>query len=604
VDLQFVQVDSKDQVDEVIVFLDPRWKLLFPCSLLLGLAATHFGLESAIGAALYTRITRGFLFAYCVLGFFHFLIPLALGFFQFFIPLAFRRWQIALFHCILFAGTSFFLWLTSGAPSNELMFNHFMKRAIFAQGVFALAIYWSYRLVPLMRRGRPTEKSGPGRLQEKLKHQKLPQLETIHPHKDGLRMRLFFPSSESEKIGLVDLHFVEKRNRLDLHCRLPVRSTPAEEIILQPQSEGLKGEVQSIGKRKLNHDTLDALYVIRSEREELDLLLLLQGPLLGLAPFSAKIEIRGEEVGIHLPEFEEEGVDWSILLDEISALWQNVERYNQGWRPEKAELLAIATHQVSPATQKNPALKNHLFYRSPYRMWSHLVFMVLWVFTMLLSWSAKDLSLIKLGLKDANGKKAGLWIEWYPSGQKKEEGSYKNGNEEGNSTKWHRNGQKEYEGSYKNGKKEGKWIEWRRDGKKDEVGSYKNGKKEGKWSYWGWGGQKEYEGSYKNDVKEGNWTTWHDNGQKEHEGSYKNGKKEGKWTEWWYYGQWSEGNYKNDVKEGNWTTWHDNGQKKHEGSYKNGKKDGKWIEWDKYGGPKKVWTYENGIARDQIYLLE
>ena len=58
-----------------------------------------------------------------------------------------------------------------------------------------------------------------------------------------------------------------------------------------------------------------------------------------------------------------------------------------------------------------------------------------------------------------DGTEVGLWVGWHESGQKKEEGSYKNGKEEGLWTYWHNNEQKMSEGSYKNGQLEGLWFE-------------------------------------------------------------------------------------------------------------------------------------------------
>ena len=55
------------------------------------------------------------------------------------------------------------------------------------------------------------------------------------------------------------------------------------------------------------------------------------------------------------------------------------------------------------------------------------------------------------------------FFKYYESGQKKEEGTFKDGKEDGLWTSNHRNGQKRYEGTYKDGKEiSGKW--WNEDG--------------------------------------------------------------------------------------------------------------------------------------------
>ena len=50
-----------------------------------------------------------------------------------------------------------------------------------------------------------------------------------------------------------------------------------------------------------------------------------------------------------------------------------------------------------------------------------------------------------------NGKEEGLWISWYPNGQKESEGNFVNG-QEGLWTTWYPNGQKKSEGDFVNGK--------------------------------------------------------------------------------------------------------------------------------------------------------
>ena len=51
-----------------------------------------------------------------------------------------------------------------------------------------------------------------------------------------------------------------------------------------------------------------------------------------------------------------------------------------------------------------------------------------------------------------NGKMNGEWTDWYESGEKSGEKTYKDGEFDGLWTEWHENGQKRYEQTYKNGK--------------------------------------------------------------------------------------------------------------------------------------------------------
>ena len=59
-------------------------------------------------------------------------------------------------------------------------------------------------------------------------------------------------------------------------------------------------------------------------------------------------------------------------------------------------------------------------------------------------------------------------------------------------------GKKEFEGSYKDGKKDGLWTDYYENGQKSSELTYKNDKKDGKWTYWYEDGQKKWEGTYKN----------------------------------------------------------------------------------------------------------
>jgi antitoxin component YwqK of YwqJK toxin-antitoxin module len=74
-----------------------------------------------------------------------------------------------------------------------------------------------------------------------------------------------------------------------------------------------------------------------------------------------------------------------------------------------------------------------------------------------------------------NGKREGLWISWYESGQEWSEGTYKNGLKNGPATVWHENGMKRYEGFYTNDERSGKWTYWDESGKVvDEIDQKKN----------------------------------------------------------------------------------------------------------------------------------
>ena len=61
----------------------------------------------------------------------------------------------------------------------------------------------------------------------------------------------------------------------------------------------------------------------------------------------------------------------------------------------------------------------------------------------------------------------GLWMLWYENGQKEEETTYRDGQREGLRTRWHDNGQKQQETTFRDGKEEGLRTEWNDNGQKE-----------------------------------------------------------------------------------------------------------------------------------------
>ena len=171
-----------------------------------------------------------------------------------------------------------------------------------------------------------------------------------------------------------------------------------------------------------------------------------------------------------------------------------------------------------------------------------------------------------------HGKPHGIYISWYGSWQKSEQGSYKTGNRDGAWTMWHENGQKSQEGTYKHGNREGLWSEWYADGTDKSNGNYIDGRPDGLWTEWHENGQKKLEETWKNHQQDGLSTEWYENGQKIRTGSYITGSRDGLWTEWHENGQKSqEGTYSEDFRVGDWTWWYESGTKMAKGTFKDGK---------------------------------
>ena len=127
-----------------------------------------------------------------------------------------------------------------------------------------------------------------------------------------------------------------------------------------------------------------------------------------------------------------------------------------------------------------------------------------------------------------NYSSEGRWEFFYPSGQKKAEGSYADTlhtvvdgfhSEEDDSA-----------GIMIDGR-EGPWALWYDNGQKWQETTFRDGKEEGLRTEWNDNGQKEFEGLLREGGREGLFTTWHENGQKQLEETYLNGTRTSG-TEW------------------------------------------------------------------------
>ena len=103
--------------------------------------------------------------------------------------------------------------------------------------------------------------------------------------------------------------------------------------------------------------------------------------------------------------------------------------------------------------------------------------------------------IIPLG-KMKNGKKDGLWTEWYPNKRKLEE-TYKYGMLDGFVSLFYKNGQREWRHTYNNGQFDGLWTYWYEDGHKMKEGSFECGDSIGIWIWWDKNGHVKKEKKYK-----------------------------------------------------------------------------------------------------------
>jgi antitoxin component YwqK of YwqJK toxin-antitoxin module len=74
--------------------------------------------------------------------------------------------------------------------------------------------------------------------------------------------------------------------------------------------------------------------------------------------------------------------------------------------------------------------------------------------------------------------------EWYPNGQLRLAGQYRQGLQTGSFMWWHANGQKQIEGQFVNGLKNGRWRWFHASGRKAIEGEYDKDVEIGQWTWW------------------------------------------------------------------------------------------------------------------------
>ena len=241
---------------------------------------------------------------------------------------------------------------------------------------------------------------------------------------------------------------------------------------------------------------------------------------------------------------------------------------------------------------------------------------------------------------DKQGRKQGLWKEFYPDGSLKWAGTYKNDikngyfkyyDQEGNlekidkyvdgilqedppelavydiRTDYYPDGSIKVLGSYKNGVAEGVRREYDKNGKiEDSYLMYRgsvighgiideSGLRQGPWKEYYTEGPLKAEGTYKNNVRIGLWKFYHLNGKLEEIGKYdKKGKGTGLWK--WYYDNGllrREENLYEGIYEGDYVEYYIDSTVLLEGTYVDNIKEGHWI--DSHNGYREEGDYLDGV---------
>ena len=138
-----------------------------------------------------------------------------------------------------------------------------------------------------------------------------------------------------------------------------------------------------------------------------------------------------------------------------------------------------------------------------------------------LSWKPDGVKCSHSSLENGQG----ILTNYYDSGERQLEESYRSGLLNGLTTRFYKNSQKEEENFYLNGRLHGQRASWHNNGQKIEQLFYLEGVKSGPYSLWSKDGQKYDEGIYKNGKLDGKRIQWSRNGLERFEETYKNGEK-------------------------------------------------------------------------------
>ena len=198
------------------------------------------------------------------------------------------------------------------------------------------------------------------------------------------------------------------------------------------------------------------------------------------------------------------------------------------------------------------------------------------------------------GITDEDGKRQGVWKEFYPNGELKSEGNYVNSKQEGVWNFYFENQKIEVKGSYKNGKKEGRWYWNYPNGALLQEENWRNGKLDGEFLEYNENGEITVKGEYLEGTEEGEW--FYIQGNAIEKGRYYDGMRTGLWvTKWKESGVLiSEIEYDQNYFSGKHTLYHFNGKIRETGKYSGGERVGIWYTYDEDGELLLTTVYDDG----------
>lgn len=197
------------------------------------------------------------------------------------------------------------------------------------------------------------------------------------------------------------------------------------------------------------------------------------------------------------------------------------------------------------------------------------------------------------GSLDSLGRRTGDWTEFWPNGEVRSAGPYKEGLREGQWTFYSRDGRVEQEGGYRAGQWHGRWVWYHLDGSVHRDEQYRKGREDGDFVEWSETGDVLAQGVYERGRKQGDWVE-HVNDDRR-EGAYVDGERDGQWIHFDAEGNVVfEGAYVAGIPTGEHVAYWPSGIREWIGSYKGGLRDGNWRYFDGAGSIRLIRQYEAG----------
>lgn len=178
--------------------------------------------------------------------------------------------------------------------------------------------------------------------------------------------------------------------------------------------------------------------------------------------------------------------------------------------------------------------------------------------------------LVGQGIVDTDGKRRGLYKEFYPDSTLRAEGVFVEG------------------------QRSGEWKFYYHNGQVQEVGCYNEGQPDGIWTWYYENGQKQIEEQFFKGTPNGPYKEYDSRGNTIVTGTYFDGMKNGKWTE--EIGDMrTQGEYRNDKQVGEWVSYYDNNKMAFKGTFNAGYPDGEHFFYYENGRLREIQKYAAGV---------